>query len=83
MSIAIAPEVEQIINERMRTGSYESTDEVILVALRLLEAQEEQAKTVRDQLMVGIEDLKQGRFSIYTSDEDLDKLAEQIITDIK
>ena len=40
MSITFKPEQEQFIQEKLKTGKYQTVDEVLITAFRLLEARD-------------------------------------------
>ena len=60
---------EELINEKVRSGAYKSADEVVMESLRLLKAKEEGTDALRREIMRGVEDIEQGRFTTYTTDE--------------
>jgi putative addiction module CopG family antidote len=49
MSNALSPEVERLILEKVQTGRYRTADEVVLLALTLLQQQEEAVAPERSQ----------------------------------
>jgi antitoxin ParD1/3/4 len=53
----IPPDVEELVSEQMRSGSYESEDEVLRDALRALAEKNEDLAAIR----AGIEDMEAGR----------------------
>jgi len=80
MTITLPDELEGLINEKVRSGEYKSAGEVIMAGLRLLEAQEKGMEVLRQEIMRGIEDIKQGRFSSYTTDAELEAFSDLSIT---
>ncbi len=47
--------------------------------MRLLDAQQEQVEGLRREIMTGVEDIQQGRFTAYATDAELDEFADQVI----
>ena len=64
MAIALRPETEQRIEDRVKDGSYRSPDEVVQAALQLLEQRERRRQAdlegVRRKIAIGIEQLDRG-----------------------
>ena len=64
MNITLAPELEQIVNQKMASGLYNSAGEVIREALRLLQEQdqplEHQFEELRKEINVGLAQLRNG-----------------------
>lgn len=79
MTITLTEELEELINEKVRSGAYKSADEVVIASLRLLKAKEEGMDALRREIMRGVEDVAQGRFTTYTTDEELEALSNEII----
>lgn len=74
MSITLTSEQEEIINEKLQSGRYQSAAEVIDKGLRLLEeAEAEQAKLewLRAEVNKGLEQLERGEFTTWDSAEAL------------
>jgi len=65
MNVSLTPELEQWVDERVRSGRYASASEVIREALRLLEVQEaakqRRLETVRQKIDRGLGELKEGK----------------------
>ena len=68
MTITLTDELEELINERVRSSECKSADEVIMAGLRLLEAQEKGMEALRQEIMRGVEDIQQGRFTFYVTE---------------
>lgn len=64
MNISLTPELERLVEEKVRSGRYASASEVIREGLRLLEEQEElkqqRLAEVRRKIDRGIEQLDRG-----------------------
>ena len=79
MTITLTDELEELINAKLRSGTYKSADEVVMESLRLLKAKEEGMDALRREIMRGVEDIEQGRFVTYTTDADLETFSDEII----
>jgi antitoxin ParD1/3/4 len=64
MNISLTPELEQMVNNKVKSGRYASASEVIREGLRLLEEQEQfkqqRLAEVRGKIDRGIEQLDRG-----------------------
>ena len=84
MNVSLTPELETLVNEKVKSGNYNSASEVVREALRLLKEQDELKRIRREELrrevMRGVTDIREGRFRTYESGEEL---AEQIIAEGK
>jgi antitoxin ParD1/3/4 len=64
MNISLPQQLEAWVDERVKTGMYQSASEVVREALRLLREQEDlkqlRAQELRRQLQVGVEQLDRG-----------------------
>ena len=63
MQIAIKPDQEQYILEKLQQGKYKSIDELLSIAFQLLEQHEEKEKQLselRRKIAEGTEQLRQG-----------------------
>ncbi len=64
MNISLTPELERMVDERVKTGRYASASEVIREGLRLLEEQEEMKQrrlaAVRQKIDRGLDQLDRG-----------------------
>ena len=67
MAIALSKDVESMINYRVKSGLYESADELILQALVLLDRQNAQKLYIEKALEEGEESMANGRF--YTPEQ--------------
>lgn len=82
MNVSLTPELESLINNKVKTGLYNSASEVVREALRLLEEQDRlkeiRLEDLRRELQKGVDDLRAGRRTALESKEDFDELAEEI-----
>ncbi len=54
MIITITPEIEELVNEQVKSGEYSSPSEVLLESLRLLKAHREEIIELRRKIQVGV-----------------------------
>ena len=80
MTITLTDELEELINAKVRSGAYKSASEVVMESLRLLKAKEEGMDALRREVMRGVEDIEQGRFSVYATDAELEAFSDRIIS---
>lgn len=79
MNITLPTEIEKIVAEKVSSGAYQSADEVISSGVRLLDAREKGIAALREEIMRGFEDIREGRFSTFSTDEELDSFSDDII----
>ena len=79
MTITLTDELEELINEKVRSGEYKSADEVVMESLRLLKAKEEGMDALRREIMRGVEDVGQKRFTTLTTDAELEAFSDEIV----
>jgi putative addiction module CopG family antidote len=79
MTITLPDEIEEILNEKVKSGAYKSADEVIRASLRLLAVQEKGMEALRREILLGVEDIEQGRFVSCASDSELEAFSDEII----
>jgi len=64
MNISLTPELERLVDEKVKSGRYASASEVIREGLRLLEEQEEMKRQrlaeIRQKIDRGLDQLDQG-----------------------
>ena len=58
MAIALTPELERLVREKLASGKYESQEDVLRAALRALDEQEEIVAGIQE----GYDDLQAGRY---------------------
>ncbi len=65
MNVSLTPQLQALVEDRVRSGRYQSASEVVREALRLLEDVEElrsaRLKELRKDIAAGLKDLDQGR----------------------
>ena len=83
MIITLPSEIEKIVIEKVNSGAYPSADEVISSGVRLLEARENGTEALRQEIMRGFNDIEDGRFSSFSTDEELEAFSDDIIRKAK
>jgi antitoxin ParD1/3/4 len=84
MNITLTPELENLINEKIKSGLYDSPGEVVRESLQLLKEQDELKRWRREELrrevMKGVEQMRNGQYRTYNSAEEL---AEEVIKEAR
>ena len=66
MNVSLTPELEQIVDQKVKSGMYNSASEVVREGLRLLQQRDEMRETklnsLRAEIQKGIDDLEAGRY---------------------
>lgn len=83
MTITLPSEIEKIVAEKVRSGEYQSVDEVISSGIRLLEGQEKGTEALRKEIMRGFNDIQEGKSLTFSSDEELEIFSDDIIRQAK
>ena len=65
MNIAITPELEQMVNDKVKSGTYQSAGDVVLEALRLMHERDQQMDLLRRDIRAGFEAVDRGEFTEY------------------
>ena len=73
MNISLTPELESLVQDRVKTGMYLSACEVVREALRLLSQRDElrqaQLEELRKEIAIGIEQAERGEIAPLDIDE--------------
>lgn len=80
MTITLTDDLQELINDEIKSGAYESADEVIRASLRLLKAREEGLGALRNEILLGVAAIQEGRFTSCDSDEELESFSDAIIS---
>ena len=76
MNVSLTPELEELIQERVRSGRYTSASEVVREALRLLQDRDELRRLrlaeLRTKVAAGLDSLDRG--DIRAGDEVIDEI---------
>jgi antitoxin ParD1/3/4 len=83
MNVSLTPELETLVNEKVKSGNYNSASEVVREALRLLKEQDQlkqlRREELRKEIQKGADDMKAGRFTRVSSEQEADQLMNGII----
>ena len=64
MNVSLTPELEKLVNEKVKSGHYTSASEVVREGLRLIQEQDElrriKVEMLRQEIAKGIEQLDRG-----------------------
>ncbi len=75
MNVSLTPELETLVNEKVKSGDYNSASEVVREALRLLKEQDQlkelRRAELRREVMKGVEEIRNGKGVVYNSSEEL------------
>ena len=77
MNISLNPTLEKYIKDKVATGIYNSTSEVVREALRLLQTEDEKKRALISALQEGMEDIKNGRVVEKTAQQIFEKTTAQ------
>ena len=81
MNVSLTPTLEELVQQKVATGLYNSASEVIREALRLLEERDEMRKirlgALRKEVSVGLSQFERGEVSEY-DDQSLNTLAADV-----
>ena len=83
MIITLSNETEKIVVEKVSSGAYGSPDEVVNRGVRLLDAREKGVEALRREIMLGFEDIQQGRFTTISTDKELYAFTDDLISQAK
>jgi antitoxin ParD1/3/4 len=76
MNVSLTPELERLVQRKVKSGEYQTASEVIREGLRLIKERDKQA-WLRAEIQKGIDDIEQGRYKDY-NEETLQQLFDEI-----
>jgi len=79
MTITVSAEIEELVNEQVKSGAFRSAEEVILESLRLLKTQREKLAELKREMQTALADIRQGRYTVCNTDEEVDQFTDEII----
>ena len=86
MNVSLTPELEKLVNEKVKSGLYNSASEVIRESLRLLQEQdllkEIRRNELRREIMLGVEQIRNGEY-IEVKASEMDAFAEKLIAEAR
>ena len=65
MSSAFSSDIDQLVQQQLATGQYQSAEDVMRTALQLLADRSQRLKELRAEVQVGRDDLDRGDYEEY------------------
>ena len=65
MNISLTPELERFVDDKVKTGMYQTASEVIRDGLRLLRERDQRVEALRRDVRAGFEAVERGEFTEY------------------
>jgi antitoxin ParD1/3/4 len=65
MNVSLTPELEQLVNDKVKTGMYQTASEVIREGLRLLRERDHRLESLRGDVRAGFEAVERGDYSDF------------------
>jgi len=65
MDDSFSPELRQLVEQELATGSYVSENELLLEAMRLLARRDQRREELRGELQIGRDQLDRGKYTEY------------------
>ena len=75
MNVSLTPQLERMINQKVKTGMYQTASEVVREGLRLMKERDKAKTRLRADVQLGLDQLDNG---CYTEVDSLPKLAARI-----
>ena len=79
MNISLTPELAQLVADKVNSGMYKTSSEVIREGLRLLKERDERLQSLRRDIRAGFEAVDRGEFTDY-DESNVQELAERVKT---
>jgi len=83
MNVSLTPELENMVNQKVKTGMYNSASEVVREALRLLEEKdrlkEMRLEELRVEIRKGRDQIRSGNYIEVKTNQELTEFGENII----
>ena len=77
MNISLTPELEQLVTEKVKSGMYQTSSEVIREGLRLLKERDERLQSLCRDIRAGFEAVELGEFTDY-DERNVRELADRV-----
>ena len=65
MNVSLTPELERLVNDKVKSGFYQTASEVVREALRLLNERDREREQLRADVQAGFDQLARGRGKAY------------------
>ena len=79
VNISLTPELDQFVADKVTSGMYKTSSEVIREGLRLLKERDERLQSLRTDIRAGFEAVDRGEFTDYNR-SNVQQLAERVKT---
>jgi antitoxin ParD1/3/4 len=77
LNISLTPELEQLVTDKVKSGMYRTSSEVIREGLRLLKERDQRLQALRMDIGAGFEAVNRGEFTDYDQ-SNVQELARQV-----
>ena len=71
MNVSLTRELEELVNEEIKSGQYKSASEVVREGLRLVRLRRERLAALKTEIQIGVDEIERGEYVEYTSVEEL------------
>ena len=71
MDVSLTPDLEEFVNNEIKSGKYKSANEVVREGLRLVRLRREKIAALRREIQISVEEIERGEYVDYTFVEDL------------
>jgi len=68
MNVSLTPELEKLVNQKVKTGMYQTASEVIREGLRLLNERDQRVEGLRRDIDAGFAAVEEGEFNDHSVD---------------
>lgn len=65
MNVSLTPQLERLVNDKVRTGMYQTASEVVREGLRLLKERDDRLAQLRAEVRAGFEAIERGEYEEY------------------
>ncbi len=65
MNVSLTPELEKLVNDKVKSGFYQTASEVVREALRLLNERDRERELLRADVRAGFDQLARGQGKTY------------------
>src|SRR5438067_12751463 len=77
MNISLPSDLQQLVHDKVKSGSYQNASEVVCEALRLLKEQDENLAQLRAEIRAGFDAVERGEYEDY-DETTIKELAERV-----
>ncbi len=65
MNVSLTPELERMVNDKVKTGMYQTASEVVREGLRLLRERDQRMEALQQKVHAGFEAVERGAFTDF------------------